>query len=108
MFFPSAEFADNIYYHEYYNQIITQAEKKLNTLAEMEILKGIELSKHFVTDMPMWELVCDDIFKDADLIVMGSHGKGGFNQAFLGSNTEKVIRMANVPVLTIKDQPIEF
>jgi len=105
---PASEFAANFYYQEYYNQIVTQAEEKLDVLAEMEFLKGIKLIKHFAANMPMWQLVCDDLFMDVDLIVMGSHGEGGFNQAFLGSNTEKIIRMANAPVLTIKDRPKEF
>jgi len=106
--FPSSEYAVSFYYQEYVKQTTAEAEKKLNVLAEMEILKGVELSKHFATNIPMWKLVCDDLSKNADLIVMGSHGEGGFNQSFLGSNTEKIIRMANAPVLTIKDQPAEF
>jgi len=105
---PTSEFAVNIYYQEYYNQIIDEAEKKLDVLAETEFLKGIELRKHFATNIPMWKMVCDDLFKDVDLIVLGSHGEGGFNQAFLGSNTEKIIRMASAPVLVIKDLPAEF
>lgn len=37
-----------------------------------------------------------------DFIVMGSHGTSGLSDAFVGSNTEKVVRSANVPVLVIK------
>ena len=37
-----------------------------------------------------------------DLIVMGSHGLKGIEKFLLGSTTEKVIRSAPVPVLTIK------
>ena len=37
----------------------------------------------------------------ADLIVMGTHGRGGFNRLFLGSVTEKVVRTAPCAVLTV-------
>ena len=37
----------------------------------------------------------------ADLIVMGTHGRGGFERWVLGSVTEKVLRQAPCPVLTV-------
>lgn len=37
----------------------------------------------------------------ADLIVMGTHGRGGFERFMLGSVTEKVLRKASCPVLTV-------
>lgn len=37
----------------------------------------------------------------ADLIVMGSHGRSGFERFVLGSVTEKVLRNAACPVLTV-------
>ena len=37
----------------------------------------------------------------ADLIVMGTHGAGGFHHLVLGSVTEKVLRKATCPVLTV-------
>jgi nucleotide-binding universal stress UspA family protein len=36
-----------------------------------------------------------------DLLVMGTHGRGGFEALFLGSVTEKVLRSTHVPVLTV-------
>ena len=38
---------------------------------------------------------------DVDLIVMGSHGKTGLERYMLGSVTEKVVRLSDVPVLTV-------
>lgn len=38
-----------------------------------------------------------------DLIVMGSHGANGFREFFVGSNAEKVVRHASMPVLVTKD-----
>jgi nucleotide-binding universal stress UspA family protein len=37
----------------------------------------------------------------ADLLVLGTHGRSGFQRLFLGSVTEKVLRTTSVPVMTI-------
>jgi nucleotide-binding universal stress UspA family protein len=39
----------------------------------------------------------------ADLIVMGTHGRGGMAHFLLGSVTERVVRTASCPVLTIRE-----
>jgi nucleotide-binding universal stress UspA family protein len=38
----------------------------------------------------------------ADLVVMGTHGRTGLERYLLGSVTEKVVRTADAPVLTIR------
>ena len=39
---------------------------------------------------------------DVDLIVMGTHGRRGLNRWLLGSVTERVVRAADAPVLTVR------
>ncbi|MBT8187083.1 MAG: universal stress protein [Croceitalea sp.] len=43
-----------------------------------------------------------------DLIVMGSHGVDGLQEIFVGSNTERVVRSANIPVLVVKGDVKDF
>jgi universal stress protein A len=38
----------------------------------------------------------------ADLIIMATHGRTGLAHMFLGSVTEKVVRTAACPVLTVR------
>jgi len=38
-----------------------------------------------------------------DMVVMGTHGHGGFRRAVLGSVTDEVVRTATVPVLSARD-----
>jgi nucleotide-binding universal stress UspA family protein len=45
---------------------------------------------------------------DIDLIVMGSNGASGFKEMFVGSNTEKVVRTSETPVLVIKNNHATF
>lgn len=40
--------------------------------------------------------------RDVDLVVMGTHGRSGLDRYLLGSVTEKVVRLADVPVLTVR------
>jgi len=44
--------------------------------------------------------------KKVDMIVMGTHGRSGFNRLMLGSITEKVLHETNHPVLTIREKKI--
>jgi len=76
------------------------------------------LDKPYLKDIKVSELVQNyKIFseinniakeKNIDLIVMGSHGAGGLSEIFVGSNTEKVVRTSEVPVLVIKKQISDF
>lgn len=44
---------------------------------------------------------------DVDMIVMGTHGRTGVGRALIGSVTERVVRTADVPVVTVRmtDEP---
>ncbi|SEW09722.1 universal stress protein [Natrinema salifodinae] len=42
---------------------------------------------------------------ECDLVVMGTHGRGGIDRLLLGSVTERVVRRASVPVLTVQVDP---
>lgn len=42
---------------------------------------------------------------EADLVVVGSHGRRGLGRVLLGSGAEDVVRMAPVPVLTVRAGP---
>ena len=44
---------------------------------------------------------------DADLIVMGTHGRTGVGRILLGSTTERLIRHAAAPVLSVRADDTE-
>jgi nucleotide-binding universal stress UspA family protein len=54
-----------------------------------------------VEGSPVREILRQAEERRADLLVMGTHGRSGFEALFLGSVTEKVLRSTHVPVLTV-------
>ena len=49
------------------------------------------------------EIVTLAVDERADLIVIGTHGRGGIDRALLGSVADRVIRLAPCPVLTVRE-----
>ena len=52
---------------------------------------------------PAREIVDHAAANDIDLIVMGTHGRGGVQHLLVGSVAERVVRAAPCPVLTVRD-----
>ncbi len=46
--------------------------------------------------------------QDADLIIMGTHGRGAVAHLLMGSVAERVVRAASCPVLTVRHPEHEF
>lgn len=90
---------------EYVNQLRETSKKHLNELMEKVDLKGITVETLTVTDNLF--LAIDQYTKSlgVDLIIMGTKGVSGMDEWLVGSNTEKVIRMAKRPVLTVRNEP---
>lgn len=80
------------------------AEAKFIEFLDKDFLKDIRVTpivKHFKVFSEVNDVAMEH---DADLIVMGSHGTSGARDVFIGSNTEKVVRNADVPVFVVKNQ----
>ncbi|AVR44359.1 universal stress protein [Christiangramia fulva] len=71
-------------------------------------LKGITVIDVVHNDKNFSELDEIATSRDAGLIVMGSHGLSGMKDIFVGSNTEKVVRSSEIPVLVIKNHIPDF
>ena len=80
----------------------------LEDLMDADYLKGI-----YVSEATKFEKVPEGILEvsktnQVDLIVMGSHGTSGFEELLIGSNTEKVVRSSDIPVLVVKRNAGDF
>ena len=95
--------------YEYSADLIRQtrgyAEKVLKDGLEVAASAGVPADSR-LADVPgqrLGDVVSDEARKfEADLIVVGTHGRRGIGRVLLGSGAEQVIRLAPVPVLTIR------
>jgi nucleotide-binding universal stress UspA family protein len=72
----------------------------------LELKKRVSWAKSVLkAGVPWQEIVATSKALHADLIVMGTHGRRGVNHALLGSVAEKVVRLSEVPVLTVHAGP---
>lgn len=90
--------------YEKANFFIKLSEQKFEEFLNKDYLEGVKVTpiiKHFKVFSEV-----NDVAKkhDADLIVIGSHGTSGFKEFFIGSNTERVVRHADIPVLVVKNK----
>lgn len=84
------------------------AKKRFTEILSRPYLKGIKV--HEIVD---FHQAFDGIMEtsrehDCDYIIMGSKGASGFKEMFIGSNTEKVVRTSEIPVLVIKEARPNF
>ena len=86
---------------------VTDAIEKAANNALAEALEAVKKQvPHATAVLKMglpWQQVLDvAAARDADLVIMGTHGRRGLSHFVLGSIAEKVVRLCPVPVLTVR------
>jgi hypothetical protein len=66
---------------------------------------NLDATTDAVIGTPAWSVVEYATGHDIDLIIMGTHGRGGMSHLLMGSVAEKVVRTALCPVLTVRETP---
>ena len=85
----------------YMDQLIKATSKRLEEYTKDPRFEGIEMSYHAHIAEP-GEIIAKVIVNHkADLIIMGTLGSSGLDELFIGSNTEKVVRYADIPVIAV-------
>jgi nucleotide-binding universal stress UspA family protein len=80
------------------------AKERFDKLMKLDFLEGVTIHGDVETGAAFSGIMNTVERYKADLIVMGSHGTDGFKNRYMGSNTEKVVRNSDIPVLVIKDR----
>lgn len=75
--------------------------------APPEIRKSLETEILVLPGVPFLEIIRVARTKGVDLIVMATHGRTGLSHALMGSVTEKVVRKASCPVVSIRPVGVE-
>ncbi len=84
------------------------AKQRFRKFVEKDFLKDIDVHEVIETQTAFNGIMDTTKNTNIDLIIMGSHGASGMKEMFIGSNTEKVVRNSDVPVLVVKQDHKDF
>lgn len=79
-----------------------EGQEAIERVREIAEARGIEVDGTVLEGSPARRIVEHAGDVDADVIVMGTHGRGGIDRLLLGSVAERVVRASKVPVLTVR------
>lgn len=85
--------------------LLKMAKKGFKDLLKQDFLKGLNVAEG-IQFGGVYESTVEQAEKHGiDLIVMGTHGTSGYvNDFFVGSNTDKIVRLSEIPVLTVREE----
>ena len=91
---------------EYFTNMERMAEEKLRTVLKPEQMVRVNTVLTTRLGLPASEIL-DRLQEDPkiDLVVMATHGRGGVARMVMGSVTDKIIRSAPCPVVTLRAHP---
>jgi len=83
-------------------ELTTELQKQMDELTHRYSGHGVDLEGKVVEGLAFSEVNRVAKEEKADLIVMGTHGRTGMKHLLLGSVAERVVRTAEIPVLTVR------
>jgi nucleotide-binding universal stress UspA family protein len=83
------------------SRIINAAQKALDDLSAKYVGRKVKLDAFLEQADPREAVLAAAKKVNADLIVMGTHGRRGIVRALIGSVAESVVRTSPIPVLTM-------
>ena len=86
-------------------EILSDSLTRLKGLLRTSDLSNLHATAEAVIGTPAPTIVEYSSGRDIDLIVMGTHGRGGMSHLLMGSVAERVVRTAPCPVLTVRSAP---
>ena len=87
------------------DDLIADAIVKLKNRLRSPDVANLHATTDAVIGRPAWSIVEYAGAHDIDLIIMGTHGRGGMSHLLTGSVAERVVRTAPCPVLTVRQTP---
>ncbi|MEZ0129453.1 universal stress protein [Flavobacterium sp. LBUM151] len=87
---------------------VKKANETLDEISSRPYLDGIPVTEIVKMDKPIHGITQISKEYNVDLVVMGSHGHSAIEELLIGSNTEKVVRNSEIPVLVIKKNASDF
>lgn len=82
-------------------EVGVQAVKELNRFCK-EQASGLDIKTYAVVGSPFKKILEMGDKTNADMIIMGTHGRTGIEHVIVGSTAERVVRRSKIPVLTVR------
>jgi len=92
--------------YTYIEDLEAEITESMNDYLRRVTAAGLEGEVAVVHGVPFHEIIETAKTKQADLIIMGTHGRTGLQHVLLGSVAEKVVRLAPCPVLVVRQPTI--
>lgn len=84
-----------------YKEIEESAIKMMNEFCKEKFSATDNYGVLVVPGVSHEEIIKQAVNLNADVIVMGTHGRSGLDHVLFGSTTEKVLRKSKIPVLSV-------
>ena len=91
---------DNVYVVQLHNK----TKEKLEDIINQDRFKDLSISYKLQLGNPYHSISEEIVENDVNLVIMGTKGTSGVEEVLIGSNTEKVVRLAKCPVITVKQK----
>lgn len=89
----------------YLEQLRKEADRQLAGALARAAADGLAAAGHQLPGLPGQRIADMARDGDADLVVLGTHGRTGLDRLLLGSTAEEVVKTAPCPVLTVRSTP---
>lgn len=86
---------------QFRKELVKNVTQHFETLKVSEKYKGVDIDFEVKVGIPLHSIMETITNDKADLIIMGTKGASGIEEFLIGSNAEKVVRLAKCPVITI-------
>lgn len=87
-------------------KLLQKTRKQLETLVRETSLQGLKVRGKLRLGNSYHGIHLTIAEQKVDLVVMGTRGSSGYEEVMVGSNTEKVVRRSNCPVLSVHERPV--
>jgi len=95
-------YVPHISFEKLEEEIEEGAQKMMEKFCRTKIRDFDNYESFIVPGIPYDEIIKKAQEAEADLIILGTHGRTGLDHVLFGSTAEKVVRKSPVPVMTIR------
>jgi nucleotide-binding universal stress UspA family protein len=84
------------------DELVRAVTKSLDSMVDEHAADGLAVTGHLAEGVAYEVILEKASALDAELVVVGTHGRSGLGHALLGSTAEKLVRLSPIPVTTVR------